>query len=209
MAAKSLLLVEGNDDKHVLWQLLEHHSVPESFEVKDQGGVDNEFQRIVDILDVVVDQSELEVLGIIVDANADPASRWGSLRDRLASRGYDLPHQPSTDGTIVEKAGGLRIGVWLMPDNANPGMLEDFVVSLGASSDPLWARAEMCLDEIPPEQTRFRKSYRIKAHVHTWLAWQEDPGRPLGHAIKVLRSLDADAQPAQNLIAWVRRLFVS
>jgi hypothetical protein len=86
-------------------------------------------------------------------------------------------------------------------------MLEDFVASPGATTDPLWTLAEDCLDHIPEEHLRFSPSHRAKAHIHTWLAWQASPGRPLGLSIRILDHLDPNAQPAQNLIAWVRRVF--
>ncbi|MGH9822270.1 MAG: DUF3226 domain-containing protein [Blastocatellia bacterium] len=47
----------------------------------------------------------------------------------------------------------------------------------------------------------------MKAHIHTWLAWQEKPGLPLGLAI-TFRYLNPDAPSAQQLVAWVRRLFL-
>lgn len=46
----------------------------------------------------------------------------------------------------------------------------------------------------------------VEAQLHTWLAWQEQPGTPLGLAI-TNRYFDANAPHAQQLIAWVRRLF--
>jgi hypothetical protein len=46
----------------------------------------------------------------------------------------------------------------------------------------------------------------MKAQLHTWLAWQEQPGTPLGLAI-TNRYLDADALHAQQLMDWIRQLF--
>ncbi len=40
-ADKSVLLVEGKDDQHVIWSLLEHYQVPELFVVKDCDGIEN------------------------------------------------------------------------------------------------------------------------------------------------------------------------
>ncbi len=45
-----------------------------------------------------------------------------------------------------------------------------------------------------------------KALIHTWLAWQRKPGRPMGIAITA-RYLDPTAPHAQQLINWLRRLF--
>ena len=93
-----------------------------------------------------------------------------------------------------------------MPDNTLPGMLEHSVSFLGADKDPLWGIADGCLDDIPVDQRQFIPEHRIKAHIHTWLAWQQEPGTPFGSAI-AKRYLAADAPHARQLIAWIRRLF--
>jgi hypothetical protein len=40
------------------------------------------------------------------------------------------------------------------------------------------------------------------------LAWQQEPGKPLGQAITA-RYIDADAPNAKQLIEWLRSLFIS
>ena len=35
------LLVEGKNDLRVLWSLLEHHNIPQTFEIEDMGGIVN------------------------------------------------------------------------------------------------------------------------------------------------------------------------
>ena len=40
---KKKLLVEGNDDQHVIWALCEKYSVKESFDVVDCSGIDSLF----------------------------------------------------------------------------------------------------------------------------------------------------------------------
>jgi len=59
---------------------------------------------------------------------------------------------------------------------------------------------------IKPQYRRFRESYQAKAHLHTWLAWQEEPGTPMGLAI-TKRYLDAEAPYALLLLNWIRELF--
>jgi hypothetical protein len=85
-------------------------------------------------------------------------------------------------------------------------MLENFVGFLVPQGDSLWSRAEGCIQQIPEPERRFPADHEIKAHIHTWLAWQKEPGKPFGQAI-FARYLDADAPHAQQLISWVRRLF--
>jgi hypothetical protein len=202
MADKNVLLVEGKDDEHVFYSLLVHHQVPKRFKIKDKEG----FHNIFNDLDVELDASGLEKLGIVIDADTDIASRWLSLKDRLNNLGYVVSENPQTEGAIFEQVSRPRVGVWLMPDNTLPGMLEHFVSFLGATDDPLWQVAGNCLNEIPEAERRFIPNHFIKAHLHTWLAWQENPGSPLGLAI-TKRYLDAEAHHAKQLITWVRRLF--
>jgi hypothetical protein len=93
-----------------------------------------------------------------------------------------------------------------MPDNTLPGMLENFIQFLVPPDNALWPRAEECVAQIPEPERRFPPEHQIKAHVHTWLAWQEEPGTPLGLAI-TKRYLDADVPHAHQLMDWIRRLF--
>jgi hypothetical protein len=93
-----------------------------------------------------------------------------------------------------------------MPDNQLPGMIEHFVEFLVPDGDPLWVQAAQCVAAIPATERRFAENHTIKAHVHTYLAWQSDPGTPLGLAI-TKRYLDANLPHAHRLIAWLRRLF--
>jgi hypothetical protein len=75
-----------------------------------------------------------------------------------------------------------------------------------ASDDVLWNRVERCVDAIPESEQRWRPSYLMKAKMHTWLAWQEEPGAPIGLAL-TRRYLDGDAEQVQPLLAWIRKLF--
>ncbi len=204
MATKSALLVEGKDELHVLSQLLEHHQVPENFRIKNKEGID----VLLETLDVELIAGGLERLGVVIDADTAPTSRWQSLRSIFAQSGCPLPDQADPLGTIVELSGRrlARVGVWVMPDNAAEGMLEDFARSLVPPGDALLVFAEECVDEVIARDCRFRPSYRSKALIHTGLSWQKEPGTPLGLAIKN-HELDAGADYALPLMGWLRRLF--
>ncbi len=93
-----------------------------------------------------------------------------------------------------------------MPDNVNKGMLEDFVRLLLRHGDVLWPIAEETIVKVIETERRFRESYKSKAVLYTWLAWQEEPGKPIGQAITA-NYLDANASSAQQLIRWIRKLF--
>ena len=200
---RNYLLVEGKDDLHVFYSLLEHYKIPDQFKIKNKDGIDN----LLDTLDVELAESGLKRLGIVVDADINLASRWQRLRAILESSGYSaVPINPKSAGTIIEEGGQPVVGIWLMPDNRVPGMLEDFVSFLVPEDDLLWPMAEEVVQRVIECDCRFRPTYRIKVKVHTWLAWQEEPGKPMGQAITA-RYLDANAPHAQELIGWIRKLF--
>ncbi len=197
------LLVEGSHDKHVLWSLLEHHKIPEVFRVEAKEGID----MLLDTLDMELERSGLTRLGIVVDADSDIQSRWDALRNKLTQYGYKtVPSQPKAEGTIIVEEDLPVVGIWLMPENTLPGMLEDFLHFLVPAEDSLWLLAEEIVQQVEVQECRFRPTYRSKAKMYTWLAWQEEPGKPLGQAITA-RYLDANASHAQKLVAWMRNLF--
>ncbi len=46
----------------------------------------------------------------------------------------------------------------------------------------------------------------FRGFQHLQLAWQKEPGKPMGLAITA-RYLDANAPYAQELLDWIRKLF--
>lgn len=153
----------------------------------------------------MAEQLDVQVLkiGLLVDAG----KRWCDIRDILASSGYvDLPIAPLPEGTVIRQEGKPDVGCWIMPDNCVPGALEDFVRVLVPDADDLWALAESTVNGIPAAGRRFKAQDQLKAVVQAWLAWQKEPGTPIGMAVQ-RKYLDASAGPAQLLVAWLRNLF--
>jgi len=93
-----------------------------------------------------------------------------------------------------------------MPDNTIPGMIEHFIGLLRPKNDVLWPLAEKVVQQVANTDCRFPTTQMAKARIHTWLAWQKEPGMPMGQAITA-RYLDADAPHALRLISWIRDLF--
>jgi len=60
---------------------------------------------------------------------------------------------------------------------------------------------------IPKSERLFHESAESKAVIHTWLAWQEKPGRPLGTAITA-RYLDPNVPQVDVLVSWLKKLFL-
>lgn len=224
MAENRILLVEGTDDLHVLAHIFKVHGHEGKITIRDQEGVDklkkrldeNLFNNLLEDLPVELKGSEVTALGIIVDADLDVKSRWESLANRLKDLKYeDVPDLPEKDGTICKGKDLPKIGVWLMPDNTLPGILEDFVKLLVPDEQKnLLQRAIEAVDGIPEEERLFitKDSHKTlsdrtaKAQIHTYLAWQERPGVPFGIAIRE-KFLKADSQHAAILMNWITKLF--
>ena len=218
---KRLLLVEGKDDQHVMWNLFEARRVADTFEVEcpETDGDANEsggIERLLDSIRWRLATGELERLAVVVDANhKGPAARWQAIRDRLVNAGFDdLPKEHSPNGTVFDLSlrpqtpRSIRFGVWIMPDNRSSGMLEDFVISLIREDDRKLPLVDGFLDSIPAGKDRFTEPHRPKARVHTWLAVGDRPGRPMGQAIKADRQLDANHPTVQPFLDWVQDALV-
>ena len=178
MAPKKVLLVEGPDDMHVVGHLCAARGIGPLDAIVPSGGVDN----LVSAFKVRLKESDIQVLGVLVDADTNLKSRWASICDILLMAGYrSVPNGPNPEGTILqapEKTLLPRIGIWLMPNNQTSGILEDFLGLLISDGRELFDHAKSSLDGIPPTQRRFSDAARPKALIHTWLAWQAEPGKP-------------------------------
>ncbi len=230
-----VLLVEGDDDQHVMWNLFECRcpsseiyvlrpgDAPDTREPgrvsqerpdsgSEDGGGDT---KLLDSIPARLDTSDLERLAVVIDANDKGShARWDAIRQRLENEGYSsLPKSLEQAGTIVNFPSvrgrrPIRFGAWVMPDNQSTGMLEDFVAALIRKNDPMLPSVDDFLDSIPSGQRRFRPQHHPKARIHTWLAVGERPGRPMGQAIKADAQLDANHPTVQPFLDWVQAALV-
>ena len=201
-AADQLLFVEGTDDREFVYQLCNRHAIDnkEHFEVRASQGV----VAALNAFETAARLKRERAIGLIVDADDDLGRRWQEVQARLDKLGHSTPALIEA-GLIIEPSDGPRLGIWVMPDNTLPGALEDFASALVPASDALWPRARAAVADIPSELRQCRHDPKVV--IHTWLAWQEEPGTPLGLAL-AKRYLDAEHAAAKRLADWLRRLFV-
>lgn len=209
MATKKVLWVEGKDDEHVLKHLSNNRGVPHFDEIKPFEGCSNLLDSLYVRLKAAI--GEDIIAGIVIDADMDFTARWQSLRDQFLKTGYQtVPYNPSPNGTIIDPPEGSflpRVGVWIMPDNKDRGILEDFLKFLVPDDGSrLFDHVTSSIAAIPEGERRFTQLAEPKAIIHTWLAWQKEPGKPLGTAI-TMRFLDANVAQVDVLISWMNRLF--
>lgn len=208
--SKRTLLVEGNNDKHVILALLKHYAVPEAFVLEELQGIDNRIQNIRYRIHAFRESTALERLGIIFDADESGERRWERLRKDLIPLSVNIPEKPDPSGTVVVINSQQRLGIWVMPDNCLPGKLEDFLGFLVKENDSLLPRVDQFLQSLPTREecpARYPDKDLVKARIHGWLAIQEEPGKPMGQAITA-KYLDANAPMANVFVDWIRRLFV-
>lgn len=202
------LLVEGTSDFGVIRNLwARHHPGDVPFDVEVRFGLSNLREAFKGSLL----GSGIERLGVVVDADDAVASRWQGFYQVLVERGYrPVPKTLPAAGLVLRRPDRSVpvVGVWVMPNNQEGGRLEDFVSFLVPEGDVLWEHAGSVIDELPAELRKFKPAHRAKAHVHTWLAWQKEPGLRLGPAVE-RRLLDAEVPEAAAFVAWLRELFVA
>ncbi len=200
-----LLFVEGVNDLHVVKNLLGSHklTLDVDFRIQQKQGVD----PLRKTLPVVIKGGETVALGVVIDADLNLGARWDELKDVLTKIGYTPPKEPDPTGLILSRTDLPTIGIWIMPDNQLPGILEDFVTRL-AENDSLLPLVQQTIQAIPETSRRFAIHDTSKAVVHTWLAWQAVPGLPMGQGI-TKKYLDVQAPTALVFVDWVRRLIAA
>ncbi len=204
MTSQYALIVEGRDDEAVCQALLKACQFDKQIVYERLDGNDSHKLRVKLR---TVRKTVTGAFGIILDADGHISDRWQSLRTLLEHEGYaNIPKQPESNGTILSHPDPDQpsVGIWLMPDNQTAGKLEDFLAQLVPHSDLLWSYAETTIDLLPEQ--RFGKKDHSKAHIHTWLAWQAEPGKPLGQAITA-RYLAVGQPAADQFVLWIRQVF--
>lgn len=197
------LLVEGNDDQHVIWALCEKFKIPETFDVIDCEGIEN----LIEQIPVRFKQSGIASIGVIIDADTEIEKRWISLKGIFSAQGINVPIDLPSDGLVLKTVNNLNIGVWIMPNNNHNGMLEDFISFLVPKDDKLLPIVHSTLTDIEKQKlNKYNLIHKSKAVIHSWLSWQENPGTPMGLGI-TKRYLSTDEETCSLLLNWLNRVF--
>jgi len=206
------LLVEGADDKRLLPELMERLGVrwgdSESERIVDVKNMEGVSNLLADgVIEAECKASGIKRLGIIVDADLDAVSRWEEVRNRVSVSVPNCPQELPTTG-LVYQSERLRVGVWIMPDNSSRGMLETFMLYLIENDDSeLFAHAKASAEKAATDfAAKFKDAHFDKAAMHTWLAWQDPPGRQTHQAVKE-RIFQADTVQSRLFLQWFVNLF--
>jgi hypothetical protein len=201
---KKVLLVEGKNDCHVVLALCKYNGLPKNFGIHQ---CENDIGILKRLNALIIQPDPPESIGIIIDADEpNVIRRWQQIQQKIKEHGYTFPEFPNVNGTILsDNPEKPNLGIWLMPNNQNPGMLEDFLLEMADKKSI--STACQCIEMARDKGlTTFRGIHFSKALIHTYLAWQNEPGRPLGQSITA-HSLKPDTEIANILVEWLKRLF--
>lgn len=205
------LLTEGKEDIYAVAGLMSNH-VPwgdgsDDWPVKiEQAGTITELLK-ASYISTCLKQPGLEILGIMLDANERFEERWQSVRRVCSPFFPNIPETLEPRGLIHDGENALRLGVWIMPDNRSHGMLETFLTYLVPEApEGLWEHAKKAAQGAKGLGAPFNATHKDKAQIHTWLAWQDAPGPPLGEALK-RKCLDPRSAAAAPFADWFVKLY--
>ena len=205
------LLTEGKNDAYAIAGLMANYVAwgksEDEWPVKLEaaGSVEELLNPIY--LGASFKRSGLEAIGILLDADEDSAVRWERCQVLCSAAFPGLPTVLPPNGLIHEAASGTRLGVWIMPDNRSSGMLETFLCYLVPQTrENVWKHAMLATKQAGELGAPFKAIHADKARIHTYLAWQDPPGRPLGEALKT-DCLAAKSPAAGQFAQWFLDLF--
>jgi hypothetical protein len=213
-----ILLVEGESDRAFFEQICKVLGLDTRVTVAPpkslaKEGAYNSKEGIFNYLPTLLGQladGQTSRLAVVVDA--DSTANGGGytqaikkITDILTPHGFFLA--PNTVGGIVFKHndGLADFGLWVMPNNSDEGMLEDWIKQcIHPNEQDLFTHAKSVVATLP--SPKFKPIHLSKAEVATWLAWQKQPGHGPYRAVED-KLIDPSGTQYKNLIAWLNHIF--
>jgi hypothetical protein len=167
-----LLIGEGNDEVEFFEALLQHLGIKD-VQVEDYGGKNTLPKYLRTLNEPRTGFRDVISLGITRDADGynipkqenSAVRAFQSVQDALQHAALPVPQTP------IEQAGDpLRVSVFILPDCASPGMLEDLCLSSIEETEGL-----ACVDEFVNciQSAGLQAPNIAKARLHAWLSMQE------------------------------------
>lgn len=227
-----LLLVEGADDKWFFTALLAQHGMNvevhppnESDTGIDGNGIDNLLTSLPLLLKQLASRQRKR-LAIVIDADKAPQFGFTNRRNQIIDiiRASNLGY--NTETSAPESLNGeffthdilAPIGLWIMPNHSDSGMLETFLEPCitGATREEIFSVADNALDQLTTNDdltgTRFSPNHFNKVRFNTWLGWQKKPEncRMLGPACALKNGwLDSEHENIKAITVWLNTAFAT
>lgn len=187
MDKEKILFVEGPNDREIIYRIENEYSLRDICVVKPCDSVDEAKSKFE--LYINENASKVQAVGLVIDADQDFEARWNSLKNMLnMTSNYDVPQELPVDGLVLYSKKGVRcpkVGLWIMPNNHDSGMIEDFLLSQIDRDKSLMHYIDDVLLTLKQNgMQKFKDVHLSKAKAHTFLAWQDTPGCSLAIAIE-------------------------
>ena len=203
------LIVEGRDDLFLIANLLQKNGVnmdasSRPIEIIERRSV----ELLLESLESSIKAATDHPIGFVLDSDIRCQDRWRAVKDRIGALSITLPDNCPEAGYIGRVPDyKFQFGVWLMPDNKTDyGKLEDFISQLVPEQDTLLPYARKATKAAREYGAKFSDNDEIKAIVHSWLAWQKEPGLPFGTALNA-SFLDHKSPFALPFLKWIYALY--
>ncbi|MDH4120190.1 MAG: hypothetical protein OEV94_00575 [Deltaproteobacteria bacterium] len=170
-----LLLVEGKDEVNFFEKMLEYLDIKNT-QIMDAGG-SKKFKEKYKIIVKDPNFKNVTHFGFVRDAEENSAKdAFNSIIDVFHSLevfNNSLIRTPKTPGEIskffhpISNQYKYKLGVFIMPDNQSPGMLEDLCLK-SIEGNPLYACVEQyisCVKETDPQGQLEEQKARVQAYL--------------------------------------------
>lgn len=212
-----ILMVEGNSDRAFFEQICKVVGLNPKVTVappKELAGAYNTREGVFNHLPILLDQladARITRLAVIVDADSEiNGCGYNQTIQRVEGivedYGFSLSSHTGS-GIFFQHDDGLAdFGLWVMPNNADEGMVEDWIKQcIHPDEHALFAYAEATVAALP-QPRKFNQIHRSKAEVATWLAWQRRPGHGTYLAVED-NLINLVSTQYQNLAAWLGHVY--
>jgi hypothetical protein len=219
-----ILLVEGEADRGFLEQVCKKLNLnpeikiatPKDFQADYDNPLPNGKQNVLNLLndllpDLIDESPDIKRLAAIIDADYDIKNGLGFQktlnRIKEIATDYDFNLLENNNNGLIFKNGDLEFGLWIMPNNQQEGMLEDFIrTCITSDEQELFNKAAETIQTI--SAPKFDKTIHLtKAEIATWLAWQKTPGHGFYVSVKD-NLLQTDHALFQELEKWLKHIFI-
>ena len=205
---EKVLIVEGIDDRGSVIGLMKNYipwEKPWPVLIKEAGGASDVLKPA--LLSTQLKEHGVRIVGIMLDADTNPTGRYQSIRNTCSRFFFTLPETLPTEGGIAQNAGGMRVGIWIMPNNAAEGYIETFLrVLVPDKEEPIWKHAVDSVESAKALGAQCPDKDIPKANLFTWLAWQSVPGQQPGIAL-TKHILNPHSPHAASFVKWFRELY--
>ncbi|XGV86959.1 MAG: DUF3226 domain-containing protein [Limnothrix sp. BL-A-16] len=214
-----ILFVEGSSDKTIVSEILNIYlphwkitkkrsgSSQPQIDIQDQQGISNItpdkiFNQLAD--------PNVSALGVMVDADGSASDQWQEIC-RICQfvkqlNSISFPEQIPENGFVCSVTDNQKFGIWMMPDNRSPGMLETLLSCLIPSDrENLWIHLQASVDQAKRLGAPFSDHHLDKARIYTWLAWHHKPGAWIKTGERAVFNFDHPQIHA--FVDWLKALY--